>query len=106
MIGAATAFYAARAGFKTIVVEKRAALGELTTSASLAAFRAQFAEAENIARMLESIAVFENFRELTGADIALCQQGYLFVTTAPDGYDTFRARVESQRALGLADVNC
>ncbi|MBM3130048.1 MAG: FAD-binding oxidoreductase [Chloroflexi bacterium] len=104
VIGAATAFYATRAGLETIVVEKRAALGELTTSASLAAFRAQFAEPENIAMMKESIAVFERFAELTGADIGLHQQGYLFVTTAPDGYATARARVELQRAHGLDDV--
>jgi len=104
VIGAATAFYATRVGVQTIVVEKRAALGELTTSASLAAFRAQFAEPENIAMMKESIAVFENFTEMTGADIALHRQGYLFVTTAPDGYEKSRARVQLQRANGLDDV--
>jgi len=104
VIGAATAFYATRAGIATIVVEKRRALGELTTSASLAAFRAQFAEPENIAMMQESIAVFERFAELTGADIGLHQHGYLFVTTTPDGYAKSRARVEQQRAYGLDDV--
>ena len=104
VIGAATAFYATRAGIRTIVVEKRAALGELTTSASLAAFRAQFAEPENIAMMKESIAVFEQFAETTGADIGLHQQGYLFVTTADDGYEKCKARVELQRANGLEDV--
>lgn len=104
VIGAATAFYATRVGIQTIVVEKRAALGELTTSASLAAFRAQFADPENIAMMKESIAVFEHFNEMTGADIGLHQQGYLFVTTAPDGYEKSRARVDLQRANGLDDV--
>ncbi len=104
VIGAATAFYATRAGLKTIVVEKRAALGELTTSASLAAFRAQFAERENIALMRESIGVFENFHELTGSDIGLHQQGYLFVTTAPDGYERARGRVRVQQSFGLDDV--
>ena len=104
VIGAATAFYATRVGVQTIVVEKRAALGELTTSASLAAFRAQFAEPENIAMMKESIAVFESFAEMTAADIGLHQQGYLFVTTAEDGYEKSRARVQLQRANGLDDV--
>jgi sarcosine oxidase subunit beta len=104
VIGAATAFCATRAGLTTLVVEKRAGLGELTTSASLAAFRAQFAEPENIAMMRESIAVFEHFAEMTGVDIGLHQQGYLFVTTAPDGYARARARVEHQRAHHLDDV--
>ncbi len=104
VIGAATAFYAARAGLQTLVVEKRAALGELTTSASLAAFRAQFAEPENIALMKESIEVFENFCALTGVDIGIRQQGYLFVTTAPDGWEKSRARVEQQKSFGLEDI--
>ncbi|MBI5032498.1 MAG: FAD-binding oxidoreductase [Chloroflexi bacterium] len=104
VIGTATAFYAKRAGLKSIVVEKRAALGELTTSASLAAFRAQFAEKENIALMKESIAVFEQFRELTGTDIGIHQQGYLFVTTAPDGYERSRARALTQMSFDLDDV--
>jgi len=104
VIGAATAFYATRAGLKCIVVEKRAALGELTTSASLAAFRAQFAEKENIALMEESIAVFEQFSDLTGTDIGIHQQGYLFVTTAPDGYERSRTRVLTQMSFGLDDV--
>jgi len=104
IIGAATAFYATRANLKTIVVEKRAGLGELTTSASLAAFRAQFGDAANIALMRESIAVFENFRAFSGAEIDLRQPGYLFVTTARDGYEKFGARVEMQRAAGLRDV--
>ena len=104
VIGAATAFYATRAGLKSIVVEKRAALGELTTSASLAAFRAQFAEPENIALMKESIALFEQFHELTGIDIGIHQQGYLFVTTADDGLIQARARVKSQKSFGLDDV--
>jgi len=104
VIGAATAFYATRAGLKSMVVEKRSALGELTTSASLAAFRAQFAEPENIALMKESIALFEQFRELTGADIGIHQRGYLFVTTAPDGYERSRARVLTQIRFGLDDV--
>ncbi|MGB8647700.1 MAG: FAD-binding oxidoreductase [Anaerolineae bacterium] len=107
VIGAASAFFSGRTGLKTVLLEKRPALGTLTTSASLAAFRAQFGEAENIAMMLESIAFFENIRERTGlpdADIQLAQQGYLFVTTAAEGYETARRRVELQRSLGLHDV--
>lgn len=104
VIGAATAYFATRAGLKTIVVEKRAALGELTTSASLAAFRAQFADPANIAMMQESIALFEQFEELTGINIGLHQQGYLFVTTKDDGYAQCQARVALQKSFGLDDV--
>ncbi|MGE5140387.1 MAG: NAD(P)/FAD-dependent oxidoreductase [Rudaea sp.] len=107
VIGAASAFFAARAGFKTVLLEKRAALGTLTTSASLAAFRAQFSEPENIAMMLDSIAFFEDIRERTGladADIQLVQQGYLFATIAANGLAQAGQRVALQRSLGLTDV--
>src|SRR5919199_4471766 len=107
VVGAASAFFAARAGLKTVVLEKRNALGAQTTAASLSAFRAQFADAHNIATMLESISFFENIRERTGiedADIGLVQQGYLFLTTAEEGYRRLRERVELQHALGLTDV--
>ncbi len=107
VVGAASAFFASRAGFKTILLEKQAALGALTTAASLAAFRAQFGDAENITMMRESIAFFEDFADKTGiadADIALVQQGYLFVTTREDGYEQSRLRVDLQRSLGLGDV--
>jgi sarcosine oxidase subunit beta len=107
VVGAASAFFCTRAGFKVTLLEKREALGLLTTSASLAAFRAQFAEAENIAMMRESISFFENVRECTGisdADIGMVQQGYLFCTTDPDAPARMKKRVEFQHAHGLTDV--
>src|SRR6478672_6169535 len=107
VVGAASAFFCSRVGLKSTLLEKREALGLLTTSASLAAFRAQFAEAENIAMMRESIAFFENIRERTGladADIGMVQQGYLFCTTNPDVPGRMKKRVEFQHAHGLTDV--
>lgn len=107
VVGAASAFFCSRAGLGVTLLEKREALGLLTTSASLAAFRAQFAEAENIAMMRESISFFENVRERTGldeADIGLAQQGYLFCTTKPEEVVRMRQRVAFQHANGLRDV--
>lgn len=107
VIGAASAFFCTRAGMKVTLLEKREALGLLTTSASLAAFRAQFAEAENIAMMRESISFFENVRECTGiadAEIGMVQQGYLFCTTDPAVPERMKKRIEFQHAQGLTDV--
>lgn len=69
--------------------------------------RAQFVEPENVAMMRESIAFYEAFSENTGLrdyDIGIHQQGYLFLTTQPDGLEIFRQRVEAQHRLGLTDV--
>ena len=49
IIGCATAFFAARAGLQVVVLERRAALGTLTTPASTGAFRLQFDNPEEIA---------------------------------------------------------
>jgi sarcosine oxidase subunit beta len=107
IVGAATAFFASRAGFATVLLERRSGLATLTTTRSLEAFRAQFEDACDIAMMRESIAVFESFGDvigISGYDISLHQQGYLFVTQDPDGPARVSARVEVQRARGLDDV--
>ena len=105
--GAASAFFLARAGVKPVIVERLSSLAALTTSQSMEAIRAQFVEPENVAMMRESIAFYEAFAErtgLTGYDISLHQQGYLFLTTEPDGLGTFGRRVEVQHHMGLRDV--
>src|SRR5581483_927193 len=107
IVGAASAFFCSRAGLNATLLEEREALGLLTTSASLAAFRAQFAEPENISMMRESISFFENIRARTGipdADIGLVQQGYLFCTSNPAELEHMQERVALQHACGLTDV--
>ena len=107
IIGTATAFFASRAGFDVVVLERRDGLGTLTTGASLECFRAQFDEAENIRMMQESIALFEDFADFVGVpdcDINLHQQGYLFLTAEVAGADAMSQRVEHQHRHGLTDV--
>lgn len=107
IVGAATAFYAARAGLRSVLVERRAGLATLTTTRSLEAVRAQFEDPEDIAMMRESLSVFERFAEVVGVaglDISLRQQGYLFLTQAEGGEAMIAARVAKQRAGGLDDV--
>jgi sarcosine oxidase subunit beta len=105
--GAAAAFFLARAGLKPVIVERLSALAALTTAQSMEAMRAQFVEPENVAMMRESIGFYEAFAERTGLpgyDIGLHQQGYLFLTTRPDGPEIFGQRVEAQHHMGLTDV--
>src|SRR5687767_16035207 len=63
VIGCATAFFAARAGLRVVVLEHRAALGTLTTSASTGAFRLQFDNPEEIAAVREGVELFDTFAE-------------------------------------------
>src|SRR5947208_5204791 len=109
IVGAATAFFAARAGLRTVVLERRPALCTLTTPASTGAFRAQFDNPEEIALVRESIALFEQFAEVTGLpgyDLDLHQQGYLWLTTSAEAATRQQALVTRQHSWGLSDVEC
>ena len=96
IVGAATAYFAARAGLSTVVLEKRPALCTLTTPVSTGAFRLQFDNPEEIALVREGVELFERFAEvadLPSYDIGLTQQGYLFCTTDEAGMKQERIRM-------------
>src|SRR6058998_309974 len=84
IVGAATAFFASRAGLKAVVLERRPALCTLTTPAATGAFRAQFDNPDEIVLVQEGIALFKDFADLADLpryDLELRQQGYLWLTT-------------------------
>ena len=107
IVGAATAFFARRAGLRTVVVEKRPMLGTLTTPAASGAFRLQFDNPEEIALVREGVALFANFAEaaeLPGYDLDIHQQGYLFLALTEATARRQRELVTRQHAWGLDDV--
>src|SRR5438093_12785083 len=81
VVGCATAFRAARAGLRTVVVDARPRPATLTTPAATGAFRLQFDNAEEIALVREGVELYADFAEragLPGYDVGLRPQGYLF----------------------------
>ncbi|MEP7082574.1 MAG: FAD-dependent oxidoreductase, partial [Chloroflexota bacterium] len=107
VIGCATAFFAARAGLRVVVLERRAALGTLTTPVSTGAFRLQFDNAEEIAVVREGVELFDAFAERTGLDgwdIGLRHGGYLFCSLTDATLERSRRLVARQREWGLDDV--
>ena len=107
IVGAATAFYAGRAGLDVALLEKRPALCTLTTPASTGAFRLQFDNPEETALVRESVAGFERFAELTGLDgydLDLHRQGYLFCASSVAAAQRQREWVAAQRSWGVDDV--
>ena len=107
IVGAATAFYAAREGLRPVVIERRPGIGTLTTPASTGAFRAQFDNPEEIMLVQESITLFlrmEQVAQVRGYTLRIHQQGYLFVTTSPERAAFQKAMVERQHSWGLTDV--
>jgi sarcosine oxidase subunit beta len=107
VVGAATAFYAARAGLRPLLIERRPALCTLTTPASTGAFRLQFDNLEELELVRESVELFENFPDVTGQrdyDLAIRRQGYLWVTTEEMRAERAQALVRQQHSWGQTDI--
>ncbi|MHB8468948.1 MAG: NAD(P)/FAD-dependent oxidoreductase [Gaiellaceae bacterium] len=100
-LGAAAAFHLRRLGVEDVVLVERDALASGSTSKSAGGIRAQFADELNVRIALRSLDEFERFEELTGADIAFRQHGYLFLLDRDEDVETFRAAVELQQSLGV-----
>ena len=98
----ATAYFAERAGLKTVVLEQRPALATLTTPVATGAFRLQFDNVEEVDLVRESVAFFDDLQQRV--DIGLRHQGYLFVARTDDGALSQRNLVAAQRTWGLTDV--
>jgi sarcosine oxidase subunit beta len=107
VVGAATAFFAQRAGLRCVVLDKRPALCTLTTPASTGAFRLQFDNPEEVALVRESIELFDRFAELAelpGYDLRIQKSGYLFCATTAPAAERERYFVEQLHAWGVSDV--
>jgi len=107
VIGAATAFHAARAGIRPLIVEARPRLCTLTTPVSAGAFRLQFDDLEELELVRSSAAMFLDFEEATGQreyDLALKLRGYLWLTTDPAGAEAQLELVTRLHAWGQTDV--
>src|SRR5690349_8325984 len=107
VVGCATAFRAARAGLRTVVVDARPRPATLTTTAATGAYRLQFDNAEEVALVREGLELYEAFAErsgLPGYDLGLRRQGYLFCTRDEATARRQRDLVARQRSFGLDDV--
>src|SRR5215210_962509 len=77
VVGCATAFRAARAGLRTVVIDARPRPATLTTPAATGAFRLQFDNPEEIALVREGVELYGSFAAeagLPGYDIGLRPQ--------------------------------
>ena len=107
IVGAATAFFATRAGLRPLLLERRPALSTLTTAAATGGFRLQFDNEEELTLIRESVALFLNFAAITGQktyDPMIRQQGYLWLATEPETAARQRALVAMQHGWGQDDI--
>ncbi len=100
-LGASTAFHLRRLGVNDVVLVERDTLASGSTSKSAGGIRTQFADELNVRIALRSLDEFERFEELTGAEIAFRQYGYLFLLDRDEDVATFRTALELQQSLGV-----
>ncbi len=107
IVGAATAFYASRAGLRPLLLERRPALCSLTTAVAAGGVRLQLETEEQLRLVRESSELFGAFAEVTGQanySAGLSRQGYLWLTTSADGAERQRRLVAEQRGWGVTGV--
>ncbi len=102
-MGASVAYHLAQRGVTDVVlVEREPMLGTGSTGRNAGGVRHQFSNDANIRLSIESIGLFERFKEEVGTDIDFHQDGYLFLLSTPASVEMFTANVALQRSLGIA----
>ena len=107
VVGASTAFWAARAGMSPVVVEALPVPAALTTPVATGAFRLQFDNPEETELVRESVDLILNFSEITGQDsrpLGVRQPGYIWATTYEERAERQRRLVARQHSWGQTDI--
>ena len=107
VVGAATAFHAARAGLQVLIVEARPQLCTLTTPVAAGAYRLQFEDLEELELVRESVELFGHFADVTRQhryDPGVRERGYLWLATSEETAARQRTLVERLHTWGQTDV--
>lgn len=100
-IGAPAAFYFSKAGFRTLVLESHASVGQESNKKAIGGIRATHSDPAKIRLCLRSIEIFSTWKEIYGDDIEWYQGGYCFVAYREKEESTLKSLVATQKAYGL-----
>ena len=102
--GVLTAVELRLAGWDVTLLEG-AHIGNGSSSRTAAGIRQQFSTPDTVRAMRYAVDVYKRFPELTGqGNVAIRQQGYLFLHSDPDAWETAKSTVDIQRSAGLTEV--
>jgi len=102
VMGASAAYHLAQRGVKNILLlEKEGFFGTGATGRCAGGVRYQFSTEINVKLSMESLPMFERFKEEMGQDINYRQCGYLLVATNEKDAATFGRNVALQNSLGV-----
>jgi sarcosine oxidase, subunit beta len=101
-MGASAAYHLARKGITNVVlIEREPMLGMGSTGRNAGGVRHQFSSEANVKLSIESIRMFERFKDEVGQEIDFHQDGYLFLLGDETNLNAFSRNVAMQRGLGV-----
>ena len=103
-IGAPTAFFLAKSGIKTLVIDKFPSVGQGSSKRAIGGIRATHSDPAKIRLCLRSLEIFSTWKETYGDDIDWYKGGYTFVAYREQEEKTLKNLVKTQKSYGL-DIN-
>ncbi len=100
-IGAPAAFYLAKAGLRTLVVDGAASVGQGSNKRAIGGIRATHSDPAKIRLCLRSIEIFSSWQETYGDDIEWIKGGYAFVAYDEHQKQTLQDLLVIQKSYGL-----
>ncbi len=100
-VGAPAAFYFASAGFRTLVLESHASVGQELNKKAIGGIRATHSDPAKIRLSLRSIEIFSTWQAAYGEDIEWTKGGYCFVAYRDQEVDTLQTLTAIQKRYGL-----
>jgi len=100
-IGTPTAMNLAQAGYRTLVVDAAASVGQGANKRAIGGIRATFSDVAKIRLCLRSLEVFSSWKDTYGDDIEWVKGGYVFVAYREQEETSLKSLVNLQQSLGL-----
>jgi sarcosine oxidase subunit beta len=100
-IGVPTAFFLSKAGFKTLVIESNASVGQGSNKRAIGGIRATHSDPVKIRLCLRSLELFSTWKETYGDDIEWYKGGYTFVAYREQEEKILKDLLVIQKKLGL-----
>ena len=100
-IGAPAAFFLAKEGIRTLVIDKLPSVGQGANKAAIGGIRATHSDRAKINICLKSIEIFSTWEEEYGDHIGWVQGGYSFVAYRKQDEETLKGLLDVQKQYGL-----
>ncbi|HTX80293.1 MAG TPA: FAD-binding oxidoreductase [Longilinea sp.] len=100
-VGTPAAFYLAQAGYRTLVLDSRASVGQGSNKGAIGGIRATHSDPAKIRLSLRSIEIFSTWKETFGDEIEWYRGGYCFVAYREQEEKTLKDLLVIQKNYGL-----